>query len=144
VLLRDCLFGSSTRTGDPAGWRYGTGLARRRSDILAFPIWNLRSRRPGITRAPRQSDRRQEGKNFTRAEHLSIVPNDASDSSRFPRSRKLNTLAQSAAPYHILIHGQNSLPLRILVAITGASGLLYAQRLLDNLDCAAHEVHIVL
>jgi len=35
-------------------------------------------------------------------------------------------------------------PLRILVAITGASGALYAQRLLDNLDPQAHEVHVVL
>jgi 4-hydroxy-3-polyprenylbenzoate decarboxylase len=34
--------------------------------------------------------------------------------------------------------------LRILVAITGASGALYAQRLLDNLDPTAHEVHVVL
>jgi flavin prenyltransferase len=34
--------------------------------------------------------------------------------------------------------------LRILVAITGASGSLYAQRLLDNLDVAQHEVHLVL
>jgi 4-hydroxy-3-polyprenylbenzoate decarboxylase len=34
--------------------------------------------------------------------------------------------------------------LRILVAITGASGALYAQRLLDNLDPGAHEVHVVL
>ena len=34
--------------------------------------------------------------------------------------------------------------MRILVAITGASGALYAQRLLDNLDPAAHEVHVVL
>ncbi len=34
--------------------------------------------------------------------------------------------------------------LRILVAITGASGALYAQRLLDNLDAAVHEVHVVL
>jgi 4-hydroxy-3-polyprenylbenzoate decarboxylase len=33
---------------------------------------------------------------------------------------------------------------RILVAITGASGSLYAQRLLDNIDCRAHEVHVVL
>jgi 4-hydroxy-3-polyprenylbenzoate decarboxylase len=33
---------------------------------------------------------------------------------------------------------------RILVAITGASGALYAQRLLDNLDPAQHEVHVVL
>jgi len=34
--------------------------------------------------------------------------------------------------------------LKILVAITGASGALYAQRLLDNLDPRAHEIHIVL
>jgi 4-hydroxy-3-polyprenylbenzoate decarboxylase len=29
------------------------------------------------------------------------------------------------------------------VAITGASGALYAQRLLDNLDPRAHEIHVV-
>ena len=34
--------------------------------------------------------------------------------------------------------------MRILVAITGASGSLYAQRLLDNLDSRQHEVHVVL
>jgi flavin prenyltransferase len=34
--------------------------------------------------------------------------------------------------------------LRILVAITGASGSLYAQRLLDSLDSRQHEVHVVL
>jgi 4-hydroxy-3-polyprenylbenzoate decarboxylase len=33
---------------------------------------------------------------------------------------------------------------RILVAITGASGALYAQRLLDNLPSGRHEVHVVL
>ena len=33
--------------------------------------------------------------------------------------------------------------MKILVAITGASGALYAQRLLDNLDPAAHEIHLV-
>jgi flavin prenyltransferase len=32
---------------------------------------------------------------------------------------------------------------RILVAITGASGALYAQRLLDNLDPREQEVHVV-
>jgi 4-hydroxy-3-polyprenylbenzoate decarboxylase len=36
------------------------------------------------------------------------------------------------------------LPLRILVAITGASGSLYAQRLLDNLDPTQHQIHVVL
>lgn len=34
--------------------------------------------------------------------------------------------------------------MRILVAITGASGVLYAQRLLDNLDPRQHEVHVVI
>jgi flavin prenyltransferase len=34
--------------------------------------------------------------------------------------------------------------LKILVAITGASGAMYAQRLLDNLDPNQHEVHVVL
>jgi 4-hydroxy-3-polyprenylbenzoate decarboxylase len=33
---------------------------------------------------------------------------------------------------------------RILVAITGASGALYAQRLLDNLPPGQHEIHVVL
>jgi len=33
---------------------------------------------------------------------------------------------------------------KILVAITGASGALYTQRLLDNLDPRAHEIHVVM
>jgi 4-hydroxy-3-polyprenylbenzoate decarboxylase len=33
---------------------------------------------------------------------------------------------------------------KLLVAITGASGALYAQRLLDNLDTHQHEVHVVI
>ena len=33
--------------------------------------------------------------------------------------------------------------MKILVAITGASGALYAQRLLDNLQPGEHEVHLV-
>jgi 4-hydroxy-3-polyprenylbenzoate decarboxylase len=33
--------------------------------------------------------------------------------------------------------------LKILVAITGASGALYAQRLLDNLNPRRHEIHVV-
>jgi 4-hydroxy-3-polyprenylbenzoate decarboxylase len=33
--------------------------------------------------------------------------------------------------------------LKILVAITGASGALYAQRLLDNLNSRDHEIHVV-
>ena len=34
--------------------------------------------------------------------------------------------------------------MKILVAITGASGSLYAQRLLDQLDPRQHELHVVL
>ena len=34
--------------------------------------------------------------------------------------------------------------MRILIAITGASGSLYAQRLLDQLAPAGHELHVVL
>lgn len=34
--------------------------------------------------------------------------------------------------------------MRLVVAITGASGSLYAQRLLDALDPAVHEIHVVL
>ena len=33
--------------------------------------------------------------------------------------------------------------MKILIAITGASGALYAQRLLDNLDPRAHDIHVV-
>ena len=40
--------------------------------------------------------------------------------------------------------GQTGRRLKILVAITGASGAIYAQRLLDNLDPRAHEIHVVL
>jgi 4-hydroxy-3-polyprenylbenzoate decarboxylase len=40
--------------------------------------------------------------------------------------------------------GVEEFRLRIVVAITGASGANYAQRLLDNLDPRHHEVHLVL
>jgi 4-hydroxy-3-polyprenylbenzoate decarboxylase len=34
--------------------------------------------------------------------------------------------------------------MRFLIAVTGASGSLYAQRLLDQIDPAEHEVHLML
>ncbi len=34
--------------------------------------------------------------------------------------------------------------MKLLIAITGASGSLYAQRLLDNIDAQEHEVHVIL
>jgi len=47
---------------------------------------------------------------------------------------------------HIFAAFQPAKPslLRIVVAITGASGVIYAQRLLDNLDSKEHEVHVVI
>lgn len=33
--------------------------------------------------------------------------------------------------------------MKLLVAMTGASGAIYTQRLLDNLDAAQHEVHFI-
>jgi flavin prenyltransferase len=33
--------------------------------------------------------------------------------------------------------------MKILIALTGASGMLYAQRLLDNLDAGQHELHLI-
>ena len=51
-------------------------------------------------------------------------------------------LAVGASPPHITADKKRIL--KILVAITGASGTIYAQRLLDNLDLSRHEVHVVL
>jgi flavin prenyltransferase len=34
--------------------------------------------------------------------------------------------------------------MRLVIAATGASGTIYLQRLLEQIDCTAHEVHLVL
>jgi len=34
--------------------------------------------------------------------------------------------------------------MKLVIAATGASGAIYLQRLIDQIDCAAHEVHLVL
>ena len=34
--------------------------------------------------------------------------------------------------------------MRIVIGITGASGIIYAQRLLDNIDAGRHEVHLLI
>src|SRR6266404_2804548 len=54
-------------------------------------------------------------------------------------------LAVSPAPGHSFdrVRLKQRSPLKILVAITGASGALYAQRLLDNLGSSQHELHVV-
>ncbi len=55
------------------------------------------------------------------------------------------SLEQSCSPKALAPYLRRNKPIRlkILVAITGASGAIYAQRLLDNLDPAAHEIHVV-
>ena len=63
------------------------------------------------------------------------------------RSSQLIALAARATrPHHyVTLDGwtAGAEDLRILIAITGASGSLYAQRLLDNLDPRQHELHVV-
>jgi 4-hydroxy-3-polyprenylbenzoate decarboxylase len=34
--------------------------------------------------------------------------------------------------------------MKIVIAATGASGTIYLQRLIEQLDCAAHEIHLVM
>lgn len=55
-----------------------------------------------------------------------------------------NLLAPSTVRRHISRANGTVPRVRILVAITGASGALYAQRLLDQIDPADHEVHVVM
>src|SRR6202011_477818 len=38
----------------------------------------------------------------------------------------------------------NSSPMKLVIAATGASGSIYLQRLLEQIDTAAHEIHLVL
>jgi 4-hydroxy-3-polyprenylbenzoate decarboxylase len=64
--------------------------------------------------------------------------------SRFAPSRKPACPIRWPWPYFARLRLNHSLPLRILVAITGASGALYAQRLLDNLDPSQHQINVVL
>lgn len=45
-------------------------------------------------------------------------------------------------PSHVR-HTAAQFRVKLLVAITGATGALYAQRLLDNLDPREHEIHVV-
>ena len=52
-----------------------------------------------------------------------------------------SVLVSTGALRHI---AQNETNMKLLIAITGASGTLYAQRLLDELDPAAHEIHLVM
>ncbi len=47
--------------------------------------------------------------------------------------------------FHLAIVRPNPFAgLKIIVAITGASGALYAQRLLDNLDSRSQDIHVVI
>ena len=64
---------------------------------------------------------------------------EVADSSCFALERKL-----VCQPHLGHTSGEQTDQLKILVAITGASGALYAQRLLDNLDPATNEIHVVL
>jgi len=34
--------------------------------------------------------------------------------------------------------------MKLVIAATGASGTIYLQRLIEQIDCAAHEIHLVM
>jgi flavin prenyltransferase len=42
------------------------------------------------------------------------------------------------------IIGVSLLAVKLVIAATGASGTIYLQRLLEQIDCAAHEIHLVM
>ena len=56
---------------------------------------------------------------------------------------KLGETRLSLSSQWVILAGPE-LIVKLLIAITGASGTLYARRLLDQLDPAAHEIHVVL
>src|SRR5437016_13808803 len=56
--------------------------------------------------------------------YRSVAPRDSSTTLRSARSDR-NTM-------------------KLVIAATGASGAIYLQRLLEQIDCAAHEVHLVM
>lgn len=68
----------------------------------------------------------------------------------FAQQKNICLLAEESACGHIARtlrrtdRPEEQTPLRIVIAITGASGALYAQRLVDNLPADEHEVHVVI
>jgi 4-hydroxy-3-polyprenylbenzoate decarboxylase len=69
-------------------------------------------------------------------EHADILRKRAFALKRFQRNLQTNLCLPQPQSYFSHV--------KLLVAITGASGALYAQRLLDNLDARQHEVHVVI
>ena len=103
-------------------------------------------------RATRQGQQeRQCDDRVATVQHAFIVRKPRADSSqiRNPHAKRDTKPAswakracstKFASPYC----ARNFAALKIIVAITGASGAIYTQRLLDNLHPAQHELHVVL
>jgi hypothetical protein len=113
----------------------------RRAEVR-IPVRGQRLRlvfAPRRRRATRQRKReRQPYQHEPGFYHAAIVRMNFADSRCFAGGRKL-------VCHSFLGHTwpEQFNHLKILVAITGASGSLYAQRLLDNLDPSQHEIHVV-
>jgi flavin prenyltransferase len=60
------------------------------------------------------------------------------------RSRKACHLATAFGVWPLTLADYSRPALRIVIAITGASGVIYTQRLLDQIDATLHEIHLVL
>jgi 4-hydroxy-3-polyprenylbenzoate decarboxylase len=97
--------------------------------------FRLRQLVNGISRAPGQKN--NGNAKADRFEHAAILLKAKADSSRM---RNFNSDSYFCWVNKPIILAAN---LKILVAMTGASGALYAQRLLDNLNPRDHEIHVV-
>ena len=107
--------------------------------------------RAKITRAGQDAFKnrsRRKETDFWLGNHFRLVTSAATAHATIERSLPVpDRLGKPGLPrkFHPAIVRQNSFAgLKIIVAITGASGALYAQRLLDNLDPRAHDIQVVI
>src|SRR4051794_38026156 len=100
------------------------GLRRRRGSSSAQAKSRMeRLARPRHGREGRRLSERKVSESNPVASR-SVAPQDSSTTLRSARNDRTN--------------------MKLVIAATGASGAIYLQRLLQQIDCASHEVHLVM